>query len=108
MHLGYTEKPATAPVFLCLLFAAVTMQLLSYKVSVTLLSSLQIQRTGLVARQAKGAQAPHNDCRRFFCVRISVLWWLCAGGPRACRVPFAPVDQPAYSCHPYLFGRKRW
>ena len=51
---------------------------------------------------------PHYDCRRFFCARESVLWRLCAGYPRVCRVPLSPVRQPAYSCHPYSFDGDQW
>ena len=36
----------------------------------------------------KGAQAPHYDSRRFFYVCSSVLWRLCVGDLRVCRVPF--------------------
>ena len=46
---------------------------------------------------------PHYDCRRFFYARRSVLWRLCVGGIRACRVPNVPVYQPAHSCHPFAW-----
>jgi hypothetical protein len=32
-------------------------------------------------------------------------WRLCVGDLRVCRVPFAPVRQPAYSCHPIVWRR---
>ena len=44
--------------------------------------------TGFGDPDRKGAQAPHYDCRRFFCARIPLLWWLCVGDLRVCRVPF--------------------
>ena len=30
-----------------------------------------------------------------------MLWRLCAGDLRVCRVPIVPVFQPAHSCHPF-------
>ena len=54
-----------------------------------------------------GAKAPMTFCRRFFCARSVSSWWLRVGHLRVCRVPFAPVGQPAYSRHHSLLGRKR-
>ena len=75
---------------------------------VNLPPSLLIQRTGLTARSTIGAQRPHNDCRRFFCVCTSVLWRLYVGDLRVCRVPIVPVRQPAHSCHPKSFDGVLW
>ncbi len=52
--------------------------------------------------------APISIAGAFFCARISCLWWLCVGDLRVCRVPFAPVRQPAHSCHPKSFGDDPW
>ncbi len=46
----------------------------------------------------------YHDCW-CFCASISVLWRLCAGGLRVCRVPIVPVFQPAHSCHPFAWKR---
>ncbi len=56
----------------------------------------------------KAHRRPYYDCRRFFCARIPVLWRLCVGDLRVCRVPSYPVRQPAHSCHPNSFGDEPW
>ncbi|MEG0245491.1 MAG: hypothetical protein RR726_23965 [Pseudomonas sp.] len=63
-------------------------QLHFQKTDVTVCPLLQIQRPGLATRIEKAHRRPHYDCRRFFCARIPILWWLCVGDLRVCRVPF--------------------
>ena len=48
--------------------------------------SLQIQRPGLATRVTWRTGAP-TDSRRFFYARRFVLWRLCVGDLRVCRVP---------------------
>ena len=52
----------------------------------TLLPSLPIQRPGLVTRELS-ATAPPLDLQAFFYARNFVLWRLCVGRLRACRIP---------------------
>ena len=52
--------------------------------------------------------APITSSRRFFCACSVVLWRLCVGDLRVCRVPSYPVRQPAHSCHPNSFGDEPW
>ena len=40
----------------------------------------------------------------FLCLTVRVMAAV-RGRPRACQVPFAPVFQPAYSCHPFAWKR---
>ncbi|SCX35638.1 hypothetical protein SAMN03159437_04896 [Pseudomonas sp. NFACC25] len=56
------------------------------KLSAMLWPSLQIQRPGLATRVTWRTSAP-SDSRRFFCARRFVLWRLCVGDLRVCRVP---------------------
>lgn len=56
--------------------------------------------TGFGDPSSKRRTGAHTDCRRFFCARKSVLWRSCVGDREVCRVPFAPVRQPAHGCLP--------
>ena len=69
------------------------------------LPSLPIQRPGLETRGTIAHRCHYLSRLLVFCASISVLWRLCAGGLRVCRVPIVPVFQPAHSCHPFAWKR---
>lgn len=76
--------------------------------SIVALSS-QNRRPGVEARPAVGAAAPITPLQALFCVCGIVLWRLCAGDLRVCRVPIAPVFHTCVQPPPYSCGsERRW
>ncbi|AYF88393.1 hypothetical protein D6Z43_15000 [Pseudomonas sp. DY-1] len=59
----------------------------------------------MATRNAKGAQALTIRLPALFCAGNVASRRLCAGDRKVCQVPFAPVRQPAHSCHPFVWRR---
>jgi len=54
-----------------------------------------------------GKLKAHDNPDGGYVYRHIESWRLCVGDLRVCRVPFAPVRQPAYDCHPIVWRQLR-